>query len=139
MRDLHNNIKSSRAISPAAAITGNTTTDSQIIDMQGFESAEFLMQAGVITDGTFAYKIQEGDAANLSDAADVATIDYLGAVGSFVATTDNNASKKIGYRGGKRYLRLRLTQSGATSGGFIAAVAVQSHGRNNAGGPAVSP
>jgi hypothetical protein len=54
MRDLHNNIKPSRGISPAAGITGNSTTDSQIIDRQGFDAVEFVMQAGVITDGQFA-------------------------------------------------------------------------------------
>jgi hypothetical protein len=141
MRDLHNNIKASRATSPAAAITGNSTTDSQIIDTQGFESVEFVSAYGVITDGTFTPSLQEGDAANLSDAATVAAGDMLGTVAAAtaVATTDNNTVKKLGYKGTKRYVRQRLTQSGATTGGFVAVVAVQGHARNNPGGGAPSP
>jgi hypothetical protein len=81
MRDLHNNIKPLPASARPRAITGNSTTDSQIIDRQGFEAVEFVDASGVITDGQFAYKIQEGDAANLSDVADAAAADCLGAAG----------------------------------------------------------
>ena len=137
-RDLHNNIKVTPAINPGAAITGNSTTDSATIDTQGAESLEFVIQSGTITDGAFAYKLQEGDAANLSDVADVAAADCLGAAGSFAAT-DDNVVKRIGYKGSKRYVRVRLTQSGATSGGVMGAVAVQGHLRNFPGGGAPTP
>jgi hypothetical protein len=81
MRDLHNSIKVSRERQlRQAALTGNATTNSQIIDTQGFESLEFLIESGVITDGTFTPNLQEGDAANLSDAATVAAGDMLGTV-----------------------------------------------------------
>jgi hypothetical protein len=140
-RDLHNNLKLNPSHNPQAAITGNATTNGAIIDTQGFESVEFSIQSGVITDGTFTPNVQEGDAANLSDAATVAAGDLLGtlAAATFVATTDNNKTKKIGYKGIKRYVRLQLIGSGQTTGGFIASTAVQGHGRNAVLGPAPAP
>jgi hypothetical protein len=65
---------------PQAAITGNATTNGAIIDTQGFESSSSSIQSGVITDGTFTPNVQEGDAANLSDAATVAAGDLLGTI-----------------------------------------------------------
>ncbi|HEX6956254.1 MAG TPA: hypothetical protein VF156_15375 [Agromyces sp.] len=124
--DLHNNIKVSRAISPAAAITGNGNTDSQIIDTKGFESLEFVILAGALTDGTLTPQLIEGDDSGLSDGATVAAGDLLGSA-TAIASTDDNAVRKIGYRGNKRYVRLRLVQTGATSGGFAGAVAVQAN------------
>jgi hypothetical protein len=126
-KDLHNNVKLSPALNPGAAITGNATTTSAIIDTQGFESLEFAVQSGLITDGSFACTVYEGDAANMSDEA-VAT-ELLGAAPAFAAT-DDNAVKKVGYRGSKRYVRLKVVQAGATAGGFLAATAVQGHARN---------
>lgn len=129
MRDLHNNIKVSRAISPAAVITANGVTTSEIIDTAGFESVEVVLASGVITDGTFTPAVFAGDAANMSDEVAVTSADeLLGTIaGATFAATDDNVVKKIGYRGPKRYVRVKVTQAGATSGGFIAAVAVQGH------------
>lgn len=125
-KDLHNSVKVSRALSPAAITTGNATLNSEIIDTSGFASLEFLIAAGAITDGTFTPSIIEGDAADLSDGAAAAAGDLLGSA-AVIAATDDNAVRKIGYRGNKRYARLRLVQAGATTGGFVAAVAVQGH------------
>lgn len=141
-RDLHNNVKISKAIDPAAALTANATTNSAIIDTQGFESLEFVIVSGVITDGSFTVNVQEGDAANLSDAATVAAGDLVGTLaGAAFAVTDDSVTKKIGYRGSKRYVRLQLIQAGATTGAFMSAVALQSDTRNNpvSAGAAPSP
>ena len=53
-------------------ITTNTTTDGEIIDMQGFDSVTFLFQTGTVTDGDYTVLIQEGDDSGLSDNTDVA-------------------------------------------------------------------
>ncbi len=130
-RDLHNNVKVSPAIDPAAIKTGNGVTTSATIDGQGFESLEFALQSGVITDGTFTPAVYAGDAANMSDEALVAAADLLGTIaGATFAATDDSVTKKIGYRGTKRYARVKITQSGATTGGYISAVAVQGHAHN---------
>lgn len=124
MFDLHNNIANRPALNPQA-ITTNTTVNGAIIDLAGFNSAEFLLQSATLTDGTFTPSITEGNAANLSDGTVAAAADLLGLIASatFVATEDN-AVKKLGYAGTKRYIRLNVTTTGVTSGGTIAAQVV---------------
>ncbi|MDA0780809.1 MAG: hypothetical protein PQ612_06710 [Rickettsiales bacterium] len=126
MRDLHNNIKAETAFN-TSAISSDTTTNGNIIDMQGFGSIEFVIQSGTLTDGTYTPLIQEGDESNLSDATAVGDADLLGteADAAFIATEDN-AVKKIGYIGNKRYVRLSIVSASTTSGGTISAVSVKS-------------
>ncbi len=126
-RDLHNNMKVEPSINPAAAITGNGTTTGATIDGDGHESVEHVLQSGAITDGTFTAQLWAGDAANMSDEAQVtAAGELLGTVPSFAAT-DDNVVKRVGYRGSKRYTRIKVVQAGATSGGFLSATAVKGH------------
>ncbi|PIR39585.1 MAG: hypothetical protein COV35_03520 [Alphaproteobacteria bacterium CG11_big_fil_rev_8_21_14_0_20_39_49] len=126
MRDLHNNINAEVALN-TSAISSDTTTNGNIIDMQGFGSIEFVIQSGTLTDGTYTPLIQEGDESNLSDATAVGDADLLGteADAAFIATEDN-AVKKVGYIGNKRYVRLSIVSASTTSGGTISAVSVKS-------------
>ena len=126
MRDLHNNINGARLISPAAIISANGTTTSQTIDVTEFGSLELFFQSGVITDGTFTVTVYEGDASDMSDEAAVADADLLGTEPVFAAT-DDNVVKKVGYKGGKRYVRAKVLQAGATTGGYLSAMAFQGH------------
>lgn len=137
MKDLHNNIDVKRVISPTTS-SDTTALVGQIIDRQGFNSLEYVIATGSIgdADATFAVLLEEGDAANLSDAAAVADADLLGteALAGF-QFDDDNECRKLGYKGGKRYTRLTITptgNSGTPSGALIAAVAVL-------GDPAVTP
>lgn len=130
MKDLHNNIKVSPAINPAAIITGNGTTTGAIIDTQGFNSLEFAVQSGTITDGSFACTVFDSDAADMTGEAAAAAADLVGSNPSFAAT-DDNVVKKVGYIGNKRYVRLKAVQAGATTGGFLAAQAIQGNARNS--------
>jgi hypothetical protein len=127
-KDLHNNLKLTPAINPAAALTANGTTTSATIDTQGFESLEFSCQSGAITDGTFTGAVYEGDESDMSDEA-VAT-ELLGSAPVFAAADDNEV-QKVGYRGSRRYVRIKFVQADATSGGFLSCVAVQGHARNS--------
>lgn len=123
-RDLHSNIKATPALN-AQSIATNTTVNGAIIDTLGFESLEFLIQSATITDGTFAPSLTEGSQANLSDGAAVAAADMIGTVAAatFIAT-DDNVTKKLGYKGSKRYVRLSLTSTGVTTGGAMSGTAV---------------
>ena len=132
LRDLHNEIKVSRAISPAAATTDNTAFVSQIADTLNFESLEFVGCAGSIADAdvTFTVLVEEGDNSSLTDAAAVADADLLGTeVGAAVLFSDDNKSFKIGYKGVKRYVRVTITPAANSGNIFLAAVWVQSHPR----------
>lgn len=121
-RDLHNNIEPKVALN-SASISSDTTTNGNIIDTQGFESVEFLIVSGSITDGSYVPAITEGDDSSLSDGAAATALIGTAADATF-ASTDDNKVKRIGYKGIKRYVRLGLTSTSVTTGGSFSAVAV---------------
>ncbi len=129
MKDLHDNIKVTAVLAPAT-IDSDTTTAGAIIDTQGFESLEFVVQAGAIADGAFAGALAESDAANMAGETVVAAASLLGTVPSF-ADTEGGLVKKVGYRGTKRYVRLDLVSTDTDDGGLFGAIAVQSNPRNS--------
>ncbi len=130
MQDLHNNIKVTRAISPAAATTDDTAWVSQIIDVRGYDSLEFAINIGSLADAdaTFAVLVEDGDDSGLSDAAAVADTALLGteALAGFTFA-DDNETRRIGYLGDKRYVRLTITPSGNSGNAFASALAIQGH------------
>lgn len=132
--ELHNNISAVRVISPVST-TGNTAIVGVIMDMQGFSAAEFLITLGTITTAgtTYTALLEEGAVANLSDAAAVADADLLGteALASFI-DSEVNTTKKLGYKGNKRYIRLTMTPAGNTGASTMSAVCVK-------GCPAIAP
>lgn len=130
MRDLHNNILVSRGISPVAALTNaNTPIVSQIIDTANFDATEFLIQIGANTDAdvSFVILVEDGNVSNLSDNAAVADAYLLGTEsGQSFRYDDDNETRKIGYIGPKRYVRVTITPADNGAGDiFLAAVWVQ--------------
>lgn len=125
-KDLVSNFELRRAISPVS-IADNTAAVSQIIDMQGLASMMFGILTGSLADAdaTFTVLVEEGDESDLSDASAVADADLVSteALASFLFS-DDNSTKKIGYKGIKRYVRLTVTPAANTSAALIAAVAV---------------
>jgi len=131
MRDLINNIHLARALSPVAAGTDNTAYVSQIIDRRGYDGLSFAILIGANTDAdaTFTVLVEDGDAANLSDAAAVDDLQLVGteALASFQYDDDNEV-RKIGYIGDKRYVRLTITPANNGAGNiFMAAIALLSN------------
>jgi hypothetical protein len=129
MRDQLNNLHVLNVIPPIAARTDNTAIVSTIVDTRGYDSATFAIAIGTNTDtnATFAVTMDHGDASDLSDATSVPTGSLVGtlALAGFTAASDDTKSRKIGYVGSKRYVRLTITPSGNDSGNiFVAAVAI---------------
>lgn len=124
--DLHNNIDTVPAFN-----TATVTSDSNglIIDTVEFFKVEFSVQSGTVTDGSYSWIIQEGAESDGSDMADVAADDILGAGVTFAAT-DDNVAKRIGYRGKQRYVRIRVDETGASSGGTFTATAILAGARS---------
>lgn len=124
--DLHNKLAVRRAISPVS-VADNTAQVSQIIDRQGFTGLEFAIMIGAVADAdaTFAVLVEHGDAANLSDAAAVPDAELLGteALAGF-QFDDDNETRKVGYIGNKRYVRLTVTPANNASAALIAAAAL---------------
>jgi hypothetical protein len=130
-KDLHSNIKQVQAIIPAA-IGANATKTGAIIDRQGYGGVEFLTSYGsVTTTGTVVtVVVKEGDATG--SLTSVADADLYGteALASLPAATPRTAgstkevSKRVGYKGNKRYVQLNMVQTGVTSTGAVAATAI---------------
>ncbi len=136
MRDQMNDVHPLAAIPPVAARTDNTAIVSSIIDRLGYDSLTWLILTGTNTDAnaTFAVTMDEGDASNLSDAAAVGAADLVGTYALAGYTfADDAETRKIGYVGGKRYVRLTITPTGNDAGNiFVAAIALL-------GNPALQP
>lgn len=102
-----NRVKTVRCLNATAV--GTTTLNGSIIDTAGYEGVRFIAAFGAITDGTPNLQVQQGQQANLSDAADLAGTDVA------MADTDDN---KLGiveiYRPRERYLRCNIVRGGAT-------------------------
>ena len=128
--DLHSNVQAETAIAPVT-IAASTTTAGAIIDTQGFESLEYLISSGAITDGTYDVTLEEGDDPALADAAPVPAANILGALPSFDDTEDN-VSKRVGSIGKKRYQRLNLVSAGVTAGGLFSAAGVLGNPKSGA-------
>src|SRR4051812_30531534 len=109
MRDLHNNIRASRGLAPVAATTDNTAYVSQILDTNGFGSAEFIGILGSVADAdvTFTVLVEDGADSGLSDNAAVDDVHLLGVEAGTVTAgaavsgaapgfADDNKTFKIG-------------------------------------------
>jgi hypothetical protein len=127
-RDMNSVIKSLPAIDPAAIMAGNATKTGATIDRQGFEALEFQVISGVLTDATYTCSVYESDASDMSGEVLVADAKLIGRANAFtfLGTTaaDDSTVKQIGYIGSKRYVRIKIVQTGATTGGFICAIAI---------------
>jgi hypothetical protein len=134
MRDQLSTLHVLNAIPPIAARTDNTAIASAIIDRQGYDSLTFGIAVGTNTDtnATFAVTMEHGDAANLSDAAAVTAADVAGTLALAGYTfADDAESRKVGYVGPRRYVRLTVTPSGNDAGNiFIAALAILGNPQN---------
>lgn len=126
MRDLYNNLAIRRAISPVS-VADNTAQVSQIIDRQGFDSLVFGIAIGSVADAdaTFTVLVEDGNDSGLSDAAAVADSELNGteAAAGFQFDSDNQ-TRKIGYNGIKRYVRLTITPANNASAALLSAVAI---------------
>jgi hypothetical protein len=114
-RDLHDNIKAIRSISPIALGTTGTGQTGKIIDRQGYESVEFVFDYGTSTSTstTVTPVILEGDVTGTMTS--VADANLLGTeanagitTGTRTSGTNKNVTKRLGYIGIKRYVQAKL-------------------------------
>lgn len=123
MRDMHNNIKVLTAIAPQAVGTSGIAGGklSAIIDRRGYDTVEFAYQSG--TSATVADTITPViyEAAATGDSfTSVAADDLLGTEAAITLTAA--AAKQVGYRGNKRYLKIRLYGTGTATAVVAATV-----------------
>jgi hypothetical protein len=128
MRDTTDRLNIKPAFLPAAAVTDNTVQTSQVCDLLGFDSVMLAMVTGTLSDAdaTFATTLEESD--DNSTYTTVAAQDMNGTttLASFDFSTDN-ACRKIGYHGTKRYIRAKVTPANNTGNLFLGGVWVMGH------------
>jgi hypothetical protein len=121
MNDLYNNISVVQACAPQA-VAADKTGDA--IDLAGYKGAVIVWNVGVVTDGTYAIEIQESDTTTSGDFTAVADADLIGTEKTGVTTTNDEAVYIVGYKGSKRYIRYKITETSAGSTGGIMSVSV---------------
>lgn len=131
INELHSNVKQVLAIIPAA-IGANATKTGPVIDRQAYGGVEFITSYGsVTTTGTVVtVVVKEGDVTGTMTS--VADADLLGTetLASLLAATPRTAgttkevSKRLGYKGTKRYVQMLMVQTGVTSVGCVSATAL---------------
>lgn len=130
-REIHNQLHFIPLFEPKAATTDNTPWVSSIIDVSGYNAAEFVIETGTLTDAdaTFAVTITESDASNMAGATAVAASQLVGtlAQASFDFSTDVKA-RKIGYIGLRRYVQVTVTPAANTGNVFLGGFAVLGYG-----------
>lgn len=137
LRDLTNNIDLKRAISPVS-VADNTAQVSQILDTRDYGAVMLAIAIGSFADAdaTTTVLIEDGDAANLSDAAAVADAYLNGTeVLSAFQFDDDNECRKIGYTGPKRYIRATITPVNNASAVVLSAMWVCAPNRAPAANP----
>lgn len=130
MDDLHNNSRALTVI-PPIAIGANATKTGKVIDRQGYGGVEFIASYGAVTTtGTVgALVVKEGDATG--SLTSVADADLLGtealaglAAGARTSGVGKNVSKRVGYKGSKRYVSVNFISTGTTSVGCVSVEAL---------------
>lgn len=123
-REIHNSLAPEVAFN-TQAITTDTTTAGNTIDLQGKGAYEFYILSGTLTDGTYTPALFEDDNSDMSTESAVADADLTNLESTAVfASTDDNEVKRIGYIGSKRYIRLKIVSASTSSGGTIGAVGI---------------
>lgn len=115
-RDLKSNIDIVASLAPAARTATESGTG---VDLRGYESAVVSFVVGTVTDGTHTPSVEESDDDSTYTA--VAAADLLGSL----ADLASNVVQRVGYRGGKRYIRAKVAASGTTTGALDAALVIR--------------
>jgi hypothetical protein len=110
MKDLYSGLGVVAALAPVVVAA---TATSAAIDLQGFNGALVVVNTGaIVSAGDYTTKLQESDTTTSGDFTDVAAANLLGA---FPASLEADSVVKVGYVGGKRYVRTVTTKNGGTS------------------------
>lgn len=126
MIDEYNRVSVFTALNPAAGRTASANGNAiDLLTNNGTNKLVFAVCAGVITDGTHTFKLQ--DSPDNSTWTDVPVLYVQNSGANFTSATVTGSCVKMGYlgntNGGYRYVRLVATVATATTGGFYSAIA----------------
>lgn len=112
--DLHNQVRVRTSIKPVALTTVAGVTG-KVVDRKGYNGVEILVEYGEITatNATLTLTVLEGDATGTMTSvadADLIGTELLASVtaGARTSGTGKNVSKRVGYKGNKRYVQAKI-------------------------------
>lgn len=127
---IHENARTVVGVAPVAIGTTGTGQVGKIIDRSGYAGVEFLIAAGTITATAAVYTVtvKEGDVTgtmtSVADADLIGTEALAGiAAGARVSGTTKNTTRRIGYKGNKKYVQCSI-KSTATAGTLVGITAL---------------
>lgn len=120
VRDLVSNVDVVQSLAPAAR---NATATGNSVDLRGYDSAMIMVSFGTWTDGTHTPSVQHS-VDNVTFAT-VAASDLSGTLSAVSGGAGSNSVQRVGYIGERRYVRVVMTVSGATTGVVDAASVVR--------------
>lgn len=138
MHDLHSNILVVNSAKPQT-ISGTTPVTSGDIDRQGYEAVEIIANFGNLVDTLNGTTVKvdlllqhadddgTGNPAAYAAIADTDVLGWTGTASGVFKTLGLSMDQKlypIGYRGGKRFIKLTATPAGLSTGGPIAITTV---------------
>lgn len=98
-----------------------STVDRYTAGVAEYRTVLFSISTGTITDGSHVFSVQDSDDGTTWGTP--ATGEVQGTAPT-LAAADSNKAFDVGYSGAKRYSRLQVVTSGATTGGVFCANAV---------------
>ena len=132
MHDLHNTVRTLRALGPVA-LTTVAGLAGKVLDRQGFNGVEFVIAYGSVTstNATITPVVKEGDATGTMTSvanADLIGTEALAALPAQATARTSGAGKfvstRIGYRGSKRYVSCGIASTTVTAATIVSIVGV---------------
>lgn len=108
---------------PFAEIATDDTTDGTGVAWGECRSAMAVIVGGTITDGSYAFELQDSDDDSTYDAVADA---FLDGTEPTLDSTDSDTVTVLGYKGTRKYLRVSVTSTATTTGGLVGALIVYS-------------
>lgn len=129
MYNLYDLVAVKRTISPA--VRANGTVDGIAVDRAstgGSDGSLVVIQTGTITDGSHAVVIQDSNDGSTGWVA--IPSEQLQGTSPTIGAADDDLIYEVGILSSRRYLRVSVTTTGATTGGVVGAVIVLGESRN---------
>ena len=128
--NLHENMRTVVGVKPVAIGTTGTGQVGKVIDTLGYAGIQFVIAYGEVTSSTAVYTVtvKEGDVTgtmtSVADADLIGTEALAGlAAGARTSGSGKNVTKRIGYKGSKRYVQCGV-KSTATAGTLVSVTGI---------------
>lgn len=103
-KDMKNNVTDTQSLHPA---TRTASANGTGVDLLDADAAMVVLNVGAYGSGSWTPSVEESD--DDSTYAAAAAADLEGSFTAITGTGQQNASQRVGYKGGKRYIRAAMT------------------------------